>query len=247
MRKIGIITCFLFCTILSVNASTNRKNNLTDHGKSFVQMMIPQVKYVNYGISLQRKTLIINRDYFAKTGILTYEDIYTVNGIAARYDFHKLDVRALESKEEVIDYFNTLLERVDCIPEKMILAQAILESGWGKSKSSQACNNYFGLTCRGCGGYMVTGNEYATYYLKSYKTVTEGVQDYAYILNTKRSYFHFRKLRAELRQKGHPIDSQVLTGGLMNYSELGQVYIDKINFVIYKYLDRDLLYYMHMG
>ncbi len=247
MKKLSIVLLFVFAILPSLSAAQYKKTNLTDKNKEFLQMMIPQVKFVNAGIFMQRKTLENHKNYFVKTGILTIDDINNINGIAARYNYDELLAEDYTTREEVLEYFDGLLERVDIIPEKMIIAQGIIESGWGRSKSARECNNFFGLTCRDCGGYVVTSNPNATYYLKKYETLGDCIADYANILNTKSSYLPFRKIRTKMRKNGEPINSQELSGGLVNYSERGYRYIYKVTFVIHKYLSNDLFYYMHLS
>lgn len=246
MKKLVILLTVMITFFSTAFSAELKKTNLTEKNKEFLQMMIPQVKFVNYGILLQRKNIEFNKNYFIKTGILTFDDILTINGIAARYKYDEFKVNEFTSRAQVVEYFDGLLERVDIIPEKMIIAQGIIESGWGRSRSAKECNNYFGLTCRDCGGYVVTSNPNATYYLKKYDSLGECIADYANILNTKSSYLPFRKLRSEMREKNQPLNSQKLSGGLVNYSELGYRYIYKVCFVIHKYLSNDLTYYMHL-
>ncbi len=247
MRKLIIIIGLTFSFLPALNAAEFKIVHLTDKNKDFLQMMIPQVKFINYGISLQRKTIEGNKNYFMKTGILTQDDIHTINGIAARYHYDELKVNEYKTKEEVLVYFDGLLERVDLIPEKLIIAQGIIESGWGRSRSARECNNYFGLTCRDCKGYVVTSNPNATYYLKKYENLGDCIQDYANILNTKSSYLSFRKIRAKMRKNKQGLNSQQLALGLINYSEMGYRYVNKVNFVIHKYLPNNLFYYMHLS
>lgn len=247
MKKLLIVVALIFLQFPALTAARFVGDNLTEKNKDFLQMMIPQVKYVNHGIYLQRKTIENNKNYFVKTGILTLEDIKTISGIAVRYNYPEFIVADFTTKEEVLEYFDGLLERVDIVPEKMIIAQGIIESGWGRSKSAVECNNYFGLTCRDCGGYVVTSNPNATYFLKKYDTLGDCIQDFANILNTKSSYLPFRKIRSEMRKNGKELNSQELAGGLVNYSERGYKYIYKVTFVIHKYLSNDLIYYMHLS
>lgn len=247
MKKLVTVTILFLCMLSASYAAEYKQGMLTEKNKEFLQMMIPQVMYVNHGIYLQRKTIENNKNYFIKTGILTIDDIKTINGIAARYKYDEFVVKDFSTKQEVLAYFDGLLERVDIIPEKMIIAQGIIESGWGRSRSARDCNNYFGLTCRDCGGYVVTSNPNATYYLKKYETLGDCIQDYSTILNTKSSYLPFRKIRAKMRKEGKELNSQELSGGLVNYSEMGYKYIYKVSFVIHKYLPNDLMYYMHLS
>lgn len=70
-----------------------------------------------------------------------------------------------------------------------IIAQAILESGWGDSKLAAAYHNYFGLTCgtgwTGKSVNMATWEEYTpgvktniTQYFRAYDSMAEGVKGY---------------------------------------------------------------------
>ena len=52
--------------------------------------------------------------------------------------------------------WNSLLERVDIIPNSMVATMAAAESGWGTSKLARVNNNLFGMKCGGgnCRGAM---------------------------------------------------------------------------------------------
>jgi aminoglycoside phosphotransferase family enzyme len=113
MRKLIIIVSLCFSLHLVLHAAEYKVVRLTDKNKDFLQMMIPQVKFVNYGIKLQRRTIESNMHYFSKTGVLTNDDIHTINGIAAQYHYDKLKIETIESKEDMLKYFDGLLERVD--------------------------------------------------------------------------------------------------------------------------------------
>ena len=53
--------------------------------------------------------------------------------------------------------WNSLLERVDIIPNSMVATMAAAESGWGTSKLARVNNNLFGMKCGGgnCRGAMM--------------------------------------------------------------------------------------------
>ena len=55
-----------------------------------------------------------------------------------------------------------LSRREHRVPVSVTLAQAILESGWGKSALSTVDRNYFGMKCNGVGSYAVGCSEHAT-------------------------------------------------------------------------------------
>lgn len=51
-------------------------------------------------------------------------------------------------------------------------------------------------------------------------------------LSTHPAHEEFRKLRAELRIAGKPLDSLILADGLTSYSERGQEYVDSLKKLI---------------
>ncbi|GAL25529.1 putative Bax protein [Vibrio variabilis] len=81
-----------------------------------------------------------------------------------------LDEQALTSEQEAtakrlgklynleptnVDYewLESMLTRVDVLPEALVLTQAANESAWGTSRFAKEANNYFGQWCysKGCG------------------------------------------------------------------------------------------------
>lgn len=84
---------------------------------------------------------------------------------------------------------------IKCI--SVVIAQAILESGWGKSSLARKYNNYFGLKCgstwKGKSVNLATKEEYTqgTYTdiranFRVYDSVEEGVKGYFDFINTSR-------------------------------------------------------------
>ena len=77
-----------------------------------------------------------------------------------------------------------------------VIAQAILESGWGKSKLSAKYHNYFGLKCgskwKGKAVSMRTGEEYdgrrvtISAYFRAYPNMEQGIKGYFDFINTAR-------------------------------------------------------------
>jgi Bax protein len=220
-------------------ASGKKQVKLTQRGKAFIEKFVPIIYKENSDILEKRSRILGIREYFYYTGNLSVENRNFLIRTANEYDFTDYKVMSYTYREDLLAATDQLLERVDMIPVRMILAQAIIETAWGKSSAAQATNNYFGLTCRCGGGRLVTSSGTTNYYLKPYDTLEEGIADYMHLLNTKRSYAKFRDLRSECRKNDLPLRDEVLTAGLLKYSELGEVYIAKINHVIRKYLRND--------
>jgi Bax protein len=141
--------------------------------------------------------------------------------------------------------WQTLIERVDIIPESLVVAQAIEESGWGQSRFAQAANNYFGQQCYrdGC-GLSPQGNDNANFQLRKFPDALSSVKSYMNNLNSLNAYEHFREHRYELRNDDKPLTGLVLIGTITSYSERGNDYIDTIRTIIDKY---DLTRYDSIG
>lgn len=88
-------------------------------------------------------------------------------------------------------------EKYDIKCVSVVIAQAILESGWGKSSLATKYNNYFGLKCgstwKGKSVNLATKEEYTegTYTnikanFRVYDSVEEGVKGYFDFINTTR-------------------------------------------------------------
>jgi len=117
--------------------------------------------------------------------------------------------------------WNTLMEKVDIIPTKMVATMAAAESGWGTSKLARNNNNLFGMKCsrRHCnsGSGKVKGYQH-------FDSVKEGVDAYVVNLNTHPAYKSFRKSRAQLRKADQEVTASNMIHKLKGYSTRGRSY-----------------------
>jgi flagellum-specific peptidoglycan hydrolase FlgJ len=83
------------------------------------------------------------------------------------------------------------------IPEKLALAQAIVESNWGNSRFAKEGNALFGIKTWNLNEPHIKplGSPNANFGLKSYKSYCHSVKDYLRLLNTSPHYEGFRKAR----------------------------------------------------
>ncbi|MSP53953.1 MAG: hypothetical protein EXR81_06935 [Gammaproteobacteria bacterium] len=132
--------------------------------------------------------------------------------------------------------WQTLIERVDIIPESLVVAQAIEESGWGTSRFAQTANNYFGQQCYsdGC-GVSPQGYENASFQLRKFPDAFTSVQSYMNNLNSLGAYADFREQRYDLRTGGKPLTGLALIDTITSYSKRGSDYIDTIRTIISQY------------
>jgi flagellum-specific peptidoglycan hydrolase FlgJ len=83
------------------------------------------------------------------------------------------------------------------IPEKLALAQAIVESNWGNSRFAKEGNALFGIKTWNLNEPHIKplGSPNANFGLKSYESYCHSVKDYLRLLNTSPHYEGFRKAR----------------------------------------------------
>jgi Bax protein len=122
--------------------------------------------------------------------------------------------------------FDELLLRVDIIPPSLAIAQAAIESGWGTSRTARTMQSLFGHTT----GVMREGADAPD--LRRFATLSDAVGAYIENLNTNRAYARFRATRAGMRRNGGELDSNVLVGHLVRYSERGADYIRGVRTMI---------------
>ncbi len=126
---------------------------------------------------------------------------------------------------------DAFLYRVDAVPAGLALGQAAYESGYGTSRFATEGNSLFGQwTYKGDG---IKPREQRTsskgdHRIKAFEWPFDSVRAYFLNLMTHRAYEDFRRLRAELRAAGKPLDSMTLADGLLSYSERGQEYVDSL-------------------
>jgi Bax protein len=126
-----------------------------------------------------------------------------------------------------------LLRRVDVVPPSLALAQAAEESGWGTSRFVREGNAVFGQrTFKGDGLVPLRRERDKTHRVRNFSHVQASVAAYVFNLNTHPAYKGFRTLRAQMREKGEPLDSDALVDALDRYSERGRAYTKTIRTIL---------------
>ena len=116
----------------------------------------------------------------------------------------------------------------------MMLAQAIVESGWGGSRFAQKGNALFGQwTWDKKKGISPTGIHKPSFAVKSFKNLQDSVDAYILNLNTHPAYEKLRNYRKFIRNplnfEGHKFSRY-----LDKYAIIGFEYVKKINLMIKK-------------
>ena len=116
------------------------------------------------------------------------------------------------------------------IPNNLIIAQAIIESDWGRSRFAKKGNNFFGMRTWDPKRNQLKPlkNPNAKFGLIVYGSICESVDDYIKNLNSSPKYQKLRNIRKLEIQLWDKVDAKVLARGLGNYSEERSKYIKKI-------------------
>jgi Bax protein len=132
------------------------------------------------------------------------------------------------------EFWRTAFERVDALPEDLVVVQAANESAWGTSRFAREGNNLFGQWCfrPGCGIVPMDRPDGASYEVARFGSPGESVGSYMRNLNTGASYQKLREIRARDRARGRPPRAEDLAAGLVDYSERGDEYVAEIRSMI---------------
>ena len=116
-----------------VNQSINDINLdfLSQSKKDFVKTLLPLISYQSQNILLERSKLEELKASLIDHNTLTNTDLKFLNKISQKYRIKTAD-------KHKYDLVNELLNRVDIIPNSIVLAQAANESGWGSSRFARA-------------------------------------------------------------------------------------------------------------
>jgi Bax protein len=133
------------------------------------------------------------------------------------------------SDEYKTDNSEVLLNRMRVHPNSIILAQAIIESGWGSSRVFQEANNMFGIWSYNVNEPRIAAKfkrESETIYLRKYHDFSESIEDYFKTVGRTNAYREFRRARLDTS------DPFKLIKHLTRYSELGEEYVIQLSSMI---------------
>ena len=100
-----------------------------------------------------------------------------------------LDLDFIEEVKACALQYNAIVESPERIPINLVLAQAILESDWGKSRFATSGNNLFGIKAVSGEDFIRSRNGMK---LKRYHTWCESVDDYMDLLAHGEPYREFQ-------------------------------------------------------
>jgi len=125
------------------------------------------------------------------------------------------------------------LKKVDIVPPSLALAQAAVESGWGKSRFVKEANNIFGHWTYGKKGIIPQNrDEEKKHKIRIFSSLQNSIKAYMLNLNSNRAYHLFRQKRLELRQTNLPPTGSKLSQTMENYSGIGKKYLKLLTTLI---------------
>ncbi len=190
----------------------------------FIKTMLPLILRVNEELRANRARIQELTGRMGEGGVLNEADRMWLEAQYERYGVRSGEVE-------------TLLKRVDVIPPSLALAQAAEESGWGTSRFALEGRALFGQRTFVDGSGLVPAayGDDASFRVKSFDALLDGVRSYARNLNTHNAYAEFRRMRAEMRVTARTpvgLNSMRLADALTSYSERGRAYVETIKSII---------------
>lgn len=215
---------------INVNSylSDNDFDYLSSDKREFVKTVLPIIINKNQSILLTREFLKELKIKLETLKTLDNNELLKLNKLARNYNIKY-------SNKHKLDVINNLLLNVDIIPNSIALAQAAIESGWGKSRFATEYNALFGeYTYDQNQGVVPLDRELgATHLIKSFNSFDGSVSSYFANINSHQAYKEFRELRNIMRNKNNFSNINLLVTKLNSYAEDNK-YIETLNLVIKK-------------
>ncbi|NPD45993.1 MULTISPECIES: glucosaminidase domain-containing protein [unclassified Lentimicrobium] len=202
--------------------------------------IIRAAQYSNYQINKDRSILKKINIAFNKSSSLTKYQIIKIEKILKKYDF-KEEIDHTEPSQVAL-IIDKLMLKVQMVPVRLAIAQAIIESAWGESRFAKEGHAYFGIHCyeEGCG--MKFGKDDQKVFVKTYPNLQSSVDGYMFFLNTKKGTNGFRKARQHYYSTDDK-DLIILAESLNSYSEIGGEYQKIINSLFKNYIPNEIADY----
>tara|TARA_B100000029_G_scaffold486563_1_gene541057 strand:+ start:1549 stop:2559 length:1011 start_codon:yes stop_codon:yes gene_type:complete len=212
--------------VLNKNINEVDLDFLSQSKKDFVKTLLPLISYENQNILLERSKLEDIKMFLNNNNTLSKADLKFLNNISKKY-------RIKTNDKHKYDIVNELLDRVDIIPNSIVLAQAANESGWGTSRFAREFNALFGeYTYNYSNGVVpLLREEGEKHLVKAFDSVDKSIQSYFNNINSHYAYKDFREVRKIMRKKNNFNNINLLIEELDSYAA-DINYIKTINSII---------------
>ena len=133
----------------------------------------------------------------------------------------------VDSLHQCIDKIESTITRNNHIPRNMIVAQSVLETGWGESDLAKDSNNLFGIKAFSNKVPHRHAKENEDVMYRVFLNKCDSVKEYYRLLNTHEAYYKFRKYRNHALMNDKPINPKVVIQTMDRYSETPD-YADRV-------------------
>ncbi len=195
--------------------------NIKQQKKAFVSILLPLIQKENNNILKLREKIIqiFNDPYY----LLNPDKIKFLAEIAKKYK-----IKDINNKKE-------FLIKIDKIPPSIALAQAAIESGWGKSRFVKVANNIYGhweYSNKGIKPKSTYSHIKINYSLRKFNSLEDSIRAYMLNLNRNPAYINFRKKRYLYHKLHKNFTGLDAAQTLKNYSQLKEEYVKRVKNMI---------------
>lgn len=192
----------------------------------FFRTLLPLVLIANRKIAEERDQIIALQQTLGSGGSLSQSEQDWLDETATRY-------LVTNDDGDPAKIIEALVPRVDEVPVSLAIAQAALESGWGRSRFALEGNALFGQwTWDDTGMKPQQATAGSTHRVARFDNLLDSVEAYMLNLNSQGAYTDFRKIRAAQRAQGNTPDGLTLASTLVHYSQEGAAYPVKLDSII---------------
>jgi len=138
------------------------------------------------------------------------------------------------NQEQYVDSLHKCLDKIEStmtfnnhIPRNMVIAQSVLETGWGESDLAKDSNNLFGIKAFSNKVPHRHAKENEDVMYRVFLNKCDSVKEYYRLLNTHEAYYKFRKYRNYALMNDKPINPKVAIQTMDRYSETPD-YADRV-------------------
>ena len=142
-------------------------------------------------------------------------------GLVSKEMKYKTNNEFIKELGYCVDYLNFTTPVDKRVPIEMLVGQAVLESGWGKSRFAKEANNLFGIRVfKSTAKHLLPEgmNEWPGWGVRVFDTKCDSVKEYIRLLNEHPAYEDFRNMRATMWAKNQKLDSTKLIKTLKAFS-----------------------------
>ncbi len=187
--------------------------------RTFIRIVLPLILESNARLLAKRGQLLaLQAQMDSHGGLVSASQREWLAELCADYR-----VETVEPEAQVA----ALLRRIDVVPPSLALAQAVTESGWGRSRFALRGNALYGQRTWSEGAGIVPHEraEGESYEVQAFRSLLQSVQVYMRNINRHPAYADLRAQRAEQRRESGAVDGWDLAAGLTRYAETGEEYV----------------------